>query len=300
MRDKENLFPGLMMFSCYIILVVCSIGFDFAFSSFPSLGVIIVELLAFAVPAYCIYRVQDDTFRLNFRWKSDQNNRIAQISGFGFIVKFALAVSFLSFLANLLIYVIAGATDVDISSMVTTSGLGNQYTLLSFIGIAVISPIAEEVFVRGAIFSAFEQRAGTAVSIVLSALCFAMLHGSLFNFVGPFIAGCAYALLAYSYDSIYPAICAHIINNCYYYIINYLIHLYSAFGIWKYFTYINVILFLLTLYLTLKSLETQMRLGSLKKFNPNPARLWDAVRDCLVTPGFFIFVASFIVSMLLK
>lgn len=300
MKDKATLFPGLMMFACYIILVVCSMGFDFAFSAFPSIGVIVVEVLAFALPAYCISRVQDDKFQLNFRWKTAGNRGSAWIIEFGFVIKFALAVSFLSFLANLLVYMIAGASDVDVSSMVTTSGVGNQYGLLSFIGIVIISPIVEEIFVRGAIFSAFERQAGTALAIVMSGLCFAILHGSLFNFVGPFLAGCAYAFLAYSFDSIRPAILAHIVNNCYYFIINYLIHLYSSFGIWKYFTYINVILFLLTLYMTLKSLETQIRIGSLKKFQPNPGRTWDAVRDCLINPGFFIFVSSFIISTALK
>lgn len=102
------------------------------------------------------------------------------------------------------------------------------------------------------------------------------------------------------FDSIWPAILAHIINNCYYYIINYLIHLYSSFGIWKYFTFINVILFLLTLYLTLRSLETQIQRGNLRKMKPNPSTKWDAVRDCVVNPGFFIFISSFIIRIVLK
>ena len=247
--------PGLTLFACFLILTVCSMGFDFVFSGFPSLGVIVVELIAFVPPTYVMYKAQDDTFRLNFRWERERNKNLPVY--LGFVIKFALAVSFLSFLANLVVYMICGANDIDVSSMITTSGISNQYGLLSFLGIVIISPIAEELFVRGALFSAFEREAGTIISIVLSAVCFAMLHGSVFNFVGPLIAGCAYAFLAYTFDSIWPAVLAHMINNLYYYVINYLIRLYSSFGIWKYFTYINVILFLLTLYLTLRSLESQ-------------------------------------------
>lgn len=297
MKDKSTLLPGLMLFACFMLLTVCSIGFDFAFSSMPSIGVIVVELLAFVPPAYCLYKAQDEGFQLNFRL---QRNPKKLPIYFGFTVKFALAVSFLSFLANLIVYVICGANDIDVSSMITTSGVGNQYGFVSFLGIVILSPVVEEIFVRGALFSAFEREAGTIISILLSGFCFAMLHGSLFNFIGPLIAGCAYAFLVYMFDSIWPAILAHIINNCYYYIINYLIRLYSSFGIWKYFTYINVILFLLMLYLTLRSLESQIRLHRLRAPAPNSGSAVQTIRDCIVNPGFFIFISSFVVSIALK
>ncbi len=288
--------PGLMLFACFILLTVCSLGFDFAFSSAPALGILVVELLAFLSPAYCMYKAQDETFRLDFR--VDRRKRMAV--SLGFTIKFSLAVSFLSFLSNLVVYVICGSTDMDLSSMVTTSGVGSQHGLLSFLAIAIVSPVVEELFVRGALFSAFEREAGTAVSILLCGVSFAMLHGSLFNFIGPLIAGCAYAFLVYSFDSIWPAILAHIINNCYYYIINYLVQLYSSFGIWKYFTHINLILFLLTLYLTLRSLETQVQLHTLRPFTPNGRPVRETLRDCLINPGSFIFISGFLISIALK
>lgn len=297
MKDKNSLLPGLMLFACFIILTVCSLGFDFAFSRIPSLGIMIVELLAFVPPTYCLYKAQDRQFRLNFRTNKKISDHVFYL---GFTVWFALAVSFFSFLANLLVYVVIGSSNVDLSSMITTVGVGNQYNLLSFLAIVVFSPICEELFVRGALFSAFERKAGTVVSIILSGVCFAMLHGSLYNFIGPLLAGCAYALLVYCFDSIWPAIIAHIINNCYYFIINYLISLYSSFGIWKYFTYINIILFLLALYMTLRALETQVRRRSMRAFQPNRGKTTDILWDCLVNPGFFIFVSSFAVSVALK
>ncbi len=297
MKNKATILPGLMLFASFVILMVCGLGFDFVFSKFPSLGIILIELLAFVPPTYCLYKSQDQEFKLNFRW--EQHHEKLPIY-FGFTVKFALAVSFLSFLANLLAYVVHGADDMDVSAMITTSGAGNHYGFLSFLGIVVFSPIVEEIFVRGALFSSFEQKAGTIISIVLSGACFAMLHGSLLNFIGPFIAGCAYAYLVYMFDSIWPAILAHTINNCYYYIINYLIHLYSSFGIWKYFTIINGILFLLMLYLTLHSLENQIQRKNLRKMNPNPSTKWEAIRDCIVNPGFFIFISSFVIRIVLK
>ena len=37
MKDKSTMLPGLMLFACFILLTVCSLGFDFAFSSAPAL-----------------------------------------------------------------------------------------------------------------------------------------------------------------------------------------------------------------------------------------------------------------------
>ena len=153
---------------------------------------------------------------------------------------------------------------------------------------------------KKAIFCVILCACALIVLILLCGVSFAMLHGSLFNFIGPLIAGCAYAFLVYSFDSIWPAILAHIINNCYYYIIKYLVQLYSSFGIWKYFTHINLILFLLTLYLTLRSLETQVQLHTLRPFTPNGRPVRETLRDCLINPGSFIFISGFLISIALK
>ncbi len=42
MKDKTTQLPGLMLFACFMILTVCSLGFDFVFYRFPSIGVIVV------------------------------------------------------------------------------------------------------------------------------------------------------------------------------------------------------------------------------------------------------------------
>ena len=153
MKNKATILPGLMLFASSVILMVCGMGFDFVFSRFPSLGIVLIELLAFVPPTYCLYKSQDQNFRLNFRWEKQPDKLPVY---FGFTVKFALAVSFLSFLSNLVAYVVCGANDIDISAMITTSGAGNHYGFLSFLGIVVFSPIVEELFVRGALFSSFE------------------------------------------------------------------------------------------------------------------------------------------------
>lgn len=69
MKNKATILPGLMLFASFVILMVCGMGFDFVFSRFPSLGIVLIELLAFVPPTYCLYKSQDQNFRLNFRWE---------------------------------------------------------------------------------------------------------------------------------------------------------------------------------------------------------------------------------------
>ena len=50
MKNKATILPGLMLFASFVILMVCGMGFDFVFSRFPSLGIVLIELLAFVPP----------------------------------------------------------------------------------------------------------------------------------------------------------------------------------------------------------------------------------------------------------
>ncbi len=279
----------------FLLLLGCSVSFDYIFSRAPAIGVIIDELIVFGVPAFFVYHVRDDSFSINLRL---ERRKGYYIQYFGFTVKFALTVSFLSFLANLFIYVITGSSEMTLTSVVYGNILGSRYNLLSFIAIVVVPPIVEEFYLRGVLFSAMENVAGTKTCILMSGLCFAFLHANPNNLIGPFLAGCAYAFLSYSFDSLGPAIIAHVINNLYYYIINRLVTMYSSFGIWHYFTYINGILFLLMLYLMLRSLTVQIQHDKLRPFRPNFLSLRDTMWELVANPGFFMFCVAFLFTII--
>ena len=295
LKQKQMWLPSTALLLSFLLLTGCGIVFDYLFSRFPALGVIVDELLAFGIPALLLYLLRDNRFPVRPRLKRRKGYYLQYI---GFTIKFALTVSLLSFLANLLIYVLTGSSQISLNNVIASSAVGSKYSLLSFLAIVVIPPIVEEIFLRGMVFSAMENVAGTGLCVFMSGLCFAFLHADLFNFIGPFIAGCAYAFLAYSFDSLWPAIIAHFINNLYYYIINHLVTLYSSFGIWQYFTFINVILFLVMLYFTLRSLELQIQLNKLLKFKRGRARLRDCISDLIGNPGFFIFIVAFFFTII--
>lgn len=297
LRQKQFWLPGAALLLTFLLLLGCSYSFDYLFAGYPAVGVILDELVSFGIPAFLVYRLRDDTFPLNLRL---ERRKGYYIQYFGFTVKFALTVSFLSFLANLFVFALTGSSEIALPSIVYGNLLGGQYTFLSFIAIVVVPPIVEELYLRGILFSAMENIAGTKICIIMSGLCFALLHANPNNLIGPFLAGCAYAYLSYSFDSLGPAIIAHVVNNLYYYIINHLVTVYSSFGIWRYFTFINLILFLLSLYLMLRSLTTQIQHDKLRPFRPNSVGLRPTIAELIANPGFFMFCVAFLFSILFR
>lgn len=81
-----------------------------------------------------------------------------------------------------------------------------------FFALAFLPAVSEELFFRGAVLSSYQNRSYSA-AVFGSAFLFALLHASPYNLIGPFFAGMIYALLALLFDSVYPALLAHLINN---------------------------------------------------------------------------------------
>lgn len=286
--------PGLALLVSFIILAFFGLIFDFVFSGAQRIGVVLSEIIAFGVPTAALvllHRYIPDQPKVNLRLNLGKSKFHG---GLWFTIKFALTLSFLSFLLNLLIYAASGSNTFEMGGMMGNMLTRSGRNLAVFLAVSVIPALTEELFVRGALFSRFEREAGTAVCIVCSGLCFAMLHGSLVNFVGPFIAGCGYAWLTYSYRSIWPAVLAHAINNLYYLIVNYLLNLYSSFGIWNYFTHISIILFLLSLYFTMRSFEYQIERGVLQPFAKSELPVLQQLKAILANPGMLLFAAAFL------
>ncbi|MBR7141949.1 MAG: CPBP family intramembrane metalloprotease [Clostridia bacterium] len=149
-----------------------------------------------------------------------------------------------------------------------TSGMDTavEYTLPELVLVIVLLPaVCEEILMRGMIFSEYETY-GTAAACVASAVAFAFIHASASNFIGPLVAGMAYAYLTYACRSVFPAVLAHGVNN-----------LFSVYAPQIYRLLLNedgagyvlalmVIAFLAALYLTLRQGEALYRAGHIAPF----------------------------------
>ena len=84
---------------------------------------------------------------------------------------------------------------------------------LVLIALAVLPAIAEELAFRGVVLGALRRRMSTTGALVLQAILFGLLHGSLFRLLPTAVLGLFLGLLAVRSRSLWPSIVAHALNN---------------------------------------------------------------------------------------
>jgi membrane protease YdiL (CAAX protease family) len=95
----------------------------------------------------------------------------------------------------------------------TLRGLGGFYQVVAVFATAVLAPVCEEVFFRGALYSAMRKGLGRNRALLLNALAFALLHFKWQGLLSLFALGLIFAWLYEETDSVYPGMLAHAINN---------------------------------------------------------------------------------------
>ena len=97
------------------------------------------------------------------------------------------------------------------SSMVPFLG-----TVLMILNLLVIAPIAEELALRGIVYTRIEKNSNHIVAIIVSAVLFGLMHfmaGGIILVAGTAIMGLVFGLLFYKYKSLWVCIIAHICAN---------------------------------------------------------------------------------------
>ncbi|WIF94253.1 type II CAAX endopeptidase family protein [Caminicella sporogenes] len=112
---------------------------------------------------------------------------------------------------NLLMMIIIRSFSVIKPLPIPTADSFHEYIGLFFI-IAISAGICEEIFFRGMLLSAYEERFGKK-AIVITAFLFGIFHFNLQNLFGPVVLGLIFGYLVYLTDSIYAGIIGHITNN---------------------------------------------------------------------------------------
>ncbi len=87
----------------------------------------------------------------------------------------------------------------------------STYTTLA--AAILIAPFCEEIFFRSFIFMGLRRGMPLPVSIVLSALIFAVAHGDPGSFLVLFVIGLLLAIVRWRTHSIWPGILLHMLNN---------------------------------------------------------------------------------------
>jgi membrane protease YdiL (CAAX protease family) len=84
--------------------------------------------------------------------------------------------------------------------------------IINMLTVGLVAGVCEEVFFRGAIQRGLEKL-GAAISIILTAFLFSIMHVQFERLLGTFILGILIGFLVYRTNSLYSGIFAHSINN---------------------------------------------------------------------------------------
>ena len=290
-NNKIALLPGLSLFVCFCLLT--GSGKLTAYFGGGAVLVALSELISFAVPfAIVLFSMREKkTLIRRLVYKKLPRGAV------GLTVKAGITLAVLSLFLNLMIYQLAGLAGADLSA----TALGTPQTALGLVArlvvIVVLSAMVEELYLRGALMTVHSTRVGTSACLVFSGLAFAMLHGSLMNFAGPLIAGIVYAYLTYIFDSVWPAVIAHAVNNLYYVFVLWVTDTYAAFGIRNYFAALNGLMLLLFLYLSLRALERLLVRGQVPHLEKSAGLydLWLLIQN----PGVLAFALAFAANLIL-
>lgn len=172
---------------------------------FVAIGVI--QLFVLALPCMLYYLIKGK--------KLDSPMYLVSIKGSHIVFILFSALLFVSgmLLIKFFYYVNGGG----IASMVnfyedfsgTAKGAGELEIVLSLI---VVPALCEELFFRGIVLSEYRAR-GTANAVIVSAVCFSMLHFSVENFFVYLFTGLLLGFVTAVSRSIIPAIALHLLSN---------------------------------------------------------------------------------------
>lgn len=91
--------------------------------------------------------------------------------------------------------------------------LGHFYQVIAIAATCIFAPICEELFFRGALYSAMRKSLSRNRALILNALVFALLHLKWQGLPSLFALGLIFAYLYEETGSVYPGMIAHAINN---------------------------------------------------------------------------------------
>ena len=253
--------------------------------------IIAMQVCVFLVPTLVWIIFKD-------RKKQPLTVRLGGISGTGFcfVLCASLAVAILSLLINIAVSMFIG----DFSGVIAPEFLNRSANpIIALLALVIVPPVVEELFFRGAVFGVYEKF-GTGIGIFLSALAFAMLHGHFQNFFGPFIAGLLFAYIAYVFNSIWPAIFAHLINNSFVFLLGLYASSENPSNFWTYFLAAMLIALIALCYLATRFLEKLIRKDKIRRFNPRQTGFAETLMSTLFAPGFLLLFAIFLFRIYLS
>ena len=145
---------------------------------------------------------------------------------------------------NSLVLAVVKMAGLDFAPQTIDIPKGTAALILYFIYVCVLPPILEEIFVRGYILNALKPL-GTTFAVIVSSVCFSLMHSSLENFLLYFICGVILARVYLTFDSIFASMLVHFINNTISFFVMYFQQQVNAVSALSMIAYINIFVIVL-------------------------------------------------------
>lgn len=167
----------------------------------------IVQLIAMGLPCMVYYLLKG----------RELDSPIYVISSRGPQLLFLFFAALLFISGTLLIkffYFVGGGNDASIVNFYgdISGNFENIKKIEIILSMIIIPAVCEEILFRGVLLSEY-RRYGTANAVIVTSLCFAMLHFSISNFFMYLFAGLVFGFVTAMTRSIFPSIALHLLSN---------------------------------------------------------------------------------------
>ena len=295
MQLKPSALAGwsLFLLLTFLSVFLALAGLGTAVTAYPLSYIVIggAEVLIFGIPTLLLKRYRPLRGLVNLRTKPASTL-------FSMHVLFtSLTIAILSFLLQCLVTLPQGRMPAGLSAWYRIpEGIPTGMVWFILGMLVLIAPAAEELFLRGAIFSLYEKR-GTSTAVIMTALAYAMLQRDPEVLPAALAAGFGYGLLLYWTGSVWPVFFAHAVHNAYMMVLGEFALRYPLNAGWTYFVAGNAALLFLCAYVALRTLRNLVREGQIPRFDPGPGTFRLNLTGAAGNTGFLLFAAVFFVRM---
>ena len=125
-----------------------------------------------------------------------------------------ISISFFAFanMASSIVVNLFASTGIEIRGGTMPETTGIFGFVVTFIGTAIVAPLAEEFAMRGVVLGAL-RKYGDGFAIIVSALLFGLMHGNFMQIPFAFVVGLALGFAVIKTGSVWTGVLIHFINN---------------------------------------------------------------------------------------
>lgn len=196
---------SLLCLIIFLLLMGLNVLQDFGWLPLRNWGVMLVYALVFFLPMLLYVKLRGRKGREMMRL-----HRLP-VKYLPFTIAISIAICLICGVLNVLGYVVFSSWSTAGQSTALFD-FTTQNPLVLFLTMVLLPAVTEELLLRGIALSEYEQY-GTTRAVLLTALIFALFHANPVQMLSLFVAGLCYALLTLLFDSVWPALIAHMLNN---------------------------------------------------------------------------------------